>query len=86
MKKIFLALALLTSIVIASCDKLADFKKNLPAVSASDDAKVCCESFGYGSRMIKCCETYEWSTAARCKTPSGLVGGGRKIVDDSYCK
>jgi hypothetical protein len=85
MKKALLALALLT-LVIASCDRLGDFKKDLPAVSSPGDARVCCESFGYGSRMVKCCRTYEWSTASRCKTPPELVGGGKAIVADSYCK
>jgi hypothetical protein len=46
---------------------------------------VCCESFGYGSEMKKCCESYEWTEADECETSEGLVGGGKQIVDDELC-
>jgi hypothetical protein len=47
--------------------------------------KVCCHSFGFGSQMKRCCDNYEWTTADECKVPEGMVGGGKEIVDNSYC-
>ncbi|MFH0956950.1 MAG: hypothetical protein V1813_03735 [Candidatus Aenigmatarchaeota archaeon] len=46
---------------------------------------VCCESYGYGAQMTKCCETYAWTTAAECTVPEGFVGGGKNYLPDSYC-
>ena len=46
---------------------------------------VCCHSFGFGSEMKRCCDKYDWTTADECKVPEGLVGGGKEIVDNSYC-
>lgn len=51
-----------------------------------EEGKVCCESFGYGAEMKKCCETYEWTDADKCTTEEGFVGGGKEIVDDSKCE
>jgi hypothetical protein len=50
------------------------------------DEDVCCESFGYGSEMVECCQTYEWTTAAECAVAEGFVGGGKQVVDDSHCE
>jgi len=47
--------------------------------------KVCCHSFGFGSEMKRCCDRYEWATADGCKVPEGMIGGGKEIVDNSYC-
>jgi len=47
--------------------------------------KVCCHSFGFGSEMKRCCDKYEWTTADGCKVPEGMVGGGKEIIDNSYC-
>ena len=48
--------------------------------------KVCCESFGYGARMIKCCQSYEMVPRDQCKVEDGLVGGGKQVVDLSFCQ
>ncbi|HVV84376.1 MAG TPA: hypothetical protein VHE35_15015, partial [Kofleriaceae bacterium] len=54
--------------------------------SADGSAKqVCCESFGYGAQMVKCCETYAWTAADACVAPAGLVGGGKDVVSDDKC-
>lgn len=54
-----------------------------PSEAAAD--KVCCESFGYGAQMVKCCESYEWTTAAACTVPPGFVGGGKQVVAADKC-
>lgn len=35
------------------------FIMNTTVSCSSEDDTVCCESYGYGSNMEKCCETYE---------------------------
>lgn len=47
--------------------------------------RVCCESFGYGARMVECCQRVEWTTAAACTVSPGHVGGGRRVVDNARC-
>ena len=47
---------------------------------------ICCESYGWGANMEKCCESYEWITKEKCTTPEGFTGGGKQIVDNSYCE
>ncbi len=51
-----------------------------------EEELICCESFGYGAEMVKCCETYEWTTAEECTVPEDFVGGGKAVVEDSYCE
>jgi len=46
---------------------------------------ICCESFGYGSMMVKCCEEYEWTELDECVVEEDFVGGGKQVVSDSYC-
>lgn len=53
--------------------------------TTKNDGEVCCESFGYGSMMVKCCETYAWTLPAECVLPEGMVGGGREVVADEKC-
>jgi hypothetical protein len=48
-------------------------------------ARVCCESFGYGARMVECCFKDVWSSQDECKVPPGFVGGGRRVVSDDKC-
>jgi hypothetical protein len=48
--------------------------------------EVCCESYGFGARMVKCCEKYQWTTAEECVVPEGFVGGGKQVVDGSMCQ
>lgn len=48
--------------------------------------KVCCESFGYGAKMKKCCESYQMMLPENCQVEEGTAGGGMQIVDDSFCK
>jgi hypothetical protein len=47
---------------------------------------VCCHSFGYGSEMVRCCDEYQWISPEECTVPQGFVGGGKEIVNDSFCK
>lgn len=47
---------------------------------------VCCESFGYGTKMKKCCESYQMMPPENCKVEEGTAGGGMQIVDNSFCK
>jgi len=50
-----------------------------------DDSSVCCESFGYGARMVKTPSTYALMSKSQCTVEPGFVGGGKNIVDYSYC-
>lgn len=63
-------------------------------ISSTEDEFVCCESFGYGSNMIKTASTYETVAKNKCSScvldvTTGLekcaVGGSKKIVDNKYC-
>jgi len=47
---------------------------------------ACCHSFGYGSEMVRCCDEYQWTSPEECTVPQGFVGGGKEIVNDSFCK
>lgn len=52
---------------------------------AKPEGKVCCEIFGYGKEMEKVNIHHNWTTTENCTVPEDFVGGGREIVDDSYC-
>lgn len=54
--------------------------------NVTPEGKVCCEIFGYGKGMEKVNVHYEWTTQDNCTVPEGFVGGGREVVDGSYCK
>jgi hypothetical protein len=58
-----------------------------PAESAASQAgkQVCCESFGYGAKMVECCTKAVWSSPLDCVVPPGFVGGGKRVVDDTKC-
>ncbi|MBN1896110.1 MAG: hypothetical protein JW789_00095 [Candidatus Aenigmarchaeota archaeon] len=47
---------------------------------------VCCESYGFGAEMVKCCEIYNLTAPEDCAVDVDFVGGGKNIVDDSYCE
>ncbi|HRZ28432.1 MAG TPA: hypothetical protein P5346_11590 [Spirochaetota bacterium] len=70
MKKVlFLILPLLIPLTYLECD----YEHNM----------VCCETYGLGADLEKCCETYESVEKEEC---SGTIdGGGKQVVDDSYC-
>jgi hypothetical protein len=88
------------ALALASCGKGSGPKE--PAAPSADPAgdggdpdapaaepgadRVCCESFGYGAGMEKCCESYAWTTAAECTIPPGFVGGGKNVVTDDRCQ
>lgn len=55
------------------------------APAAKTEGQVCCESFGYGAMMAKCCESYSWTAPGECVVPEGMVGGGRAVVADEKC-
>ena len=87
MKKIILpaGMFLLTFALLAGCTaqkKEADTTAEEP----KEEKRVCCESYGYGSEMKKCCETYEWVEPGQCGAEEGIVGGGKEVVDDSKCE
>ena len=54
--------------------------------SKTNTEKVCCESFGYGTKMKKCCESYQMMPPENCQLEDGTAGGGMQIVDNSFCK
>ena len=56
-----------------------------PAHAADVEARVCCESFGYGSMMVECCQKTAWSRPNECHLPDDDVGGGKRIVSDDKC-
>jgi hypothetical protein len=56
-----------------------------PEPTPGPDGLVCCESFGYGSMMAKCCESYEWTAPDACAVSADHVGGGKQVVDASLC-
>jgi hypothetical protein len=55
------------------------------ATPTAPEGQVCCESFGHGAQMVKCCESYAWTTAEACTVPPGMVGGGKQIVAAEKC-
>lgn len=59
---------------------------NTKVKKSSGDSIVCCEIFGYGSKMKKCCFKYRWLSKSKCVVPKNFVGGGRRVVKDSFCK
>lgn len=59
---------------------------NTTPASSATDIKVCCASFGYGSNMVKTNNSYKSVNKNECVYPAGLVGGGKEIVSDSFCK
>lgn len=74
MKKICLILLLVLIVVFGVFMALGKTKN-----------KVCCEFYGFGAMMVKCCEKYEWTKPEEC-IAGNVVGGGRQVVDDSFCK
>jgi hypothetical protein len=56
-----------------------------PKDGPTSDEQVCCESFGYGAMMVKCCESYEWTTRSECAVPEQHVGGGKQVVEAGKC-
>lgn len=47
---------------------------------------VCCESFGYGAKMVKTPSSYALMPKSQCKVAAGFVGGGKNIVDKNFCE
>lgn len=79
-----------TALLLAACGGGAPAVQSKPAPATAnapaDAAKpVCCESFGYGERMVECCSAFEWTKADECKVPAGFVGGNKRIVSDDHC-
>ena len=97
MRPLFFSVLAVCALSLGACAKTSDntdakpteAAKTEPATSevvpAAAEAKVCCESFGYGSQMVKCCETYNWTTTAECSVEPGFVGGGKAVVGDELC-
>ncbi len=76
------------TLVLGGCPKGADPTTppaGDPAASPATAGQVCCESFGYGSMMVKCCESYAWTAPAECVVAPDMAGGGMEIVDDAKC-
>lgn len=48
--------------------------------------QICCKIFGYGTEMKEVNVHYEKTARDQCKVPIGMTGGGRTIVDDSFCE
>jgi hypothetical protein len=88
MKKIVLPMGvlLLAFALLTGCTTQKQEDETSSEEKTKEEAKVCCESYGYGSEMKKCCETYEWTEPGQCGTEEGMVGGGKEVVDDSKCE
>lgn len=46
---------------------------------------VCCKIYGLGAGMEEVNVTYVLAVPEACTVPEGFVGGGREVVEDSYC-
>ena len=51
----------------------------------TDKKMVCCESFGYGVEMKKCCQQYEMMPRNKCRVGAMIDGGGKNVVSNAYC-
>lgn len=71
-------------LLLAGCPKAEPLVTPEPG-PAPVAGQVCCESFGYGAMMVKCCESYAWTAPEACVTPEGFVGGGKAVVADEMC-
>lgn len=71
-------------LLLAACPK-SDPASTPPDAPVDTPAQVCCESFGYGAQMVKCCESYAWTAPDACVVSPELVGGGKAVVDDARC-
>lgn len=88
-----LSLAAIVAVALAACGTTKTPPGPAPEpttgpvkpVDTTPAGKVCCESFGYGAQMVKCCEAYAWTTADECKVAPGFVGGGKQVVADEKC-
>ena len=49
-----------------------------------DTTNVCCEMFGYGAYMTRTPSVYEMMPKNKCLEQ--VPGGGRNVVDNSFCK
>ena len=86
---------LLVSLVLCACSTPAPAPPPAPVPAPAPvppptpvpppAAQVCCESFGFGARMVKCCESYAWTAPEACTVPPDFVGGGKAVVADSMC-
>ncbi len=81
MKQLTLTILLLFTI---STNAFADKKEE--SKPKAKTKMVCCESFGYGTKMKKCCESYQMMPPENCQVEEGTAGGGMQIVDNSFCK
>lgn len=75
---------LLAALLLSACSKQVPPNEPEPSQPASADL-VCCESYGFGAMMAKCCESYAWTTADACTVSPEHVGGGKDVVDDALC-
>jgi starvation-inducible outer membrane lipoprotein len=94
MKKTFILLFVVIIFVISGCsinpNLSNDFNNSEKRIDSDKNqkTKVCCKTFGYGSRMVECCQRYEWTDPDKCSYPEDLqiTGGGKVIVEDSFCE
>lgn len=94
MEKTFILLLVGIVFIISGCNVSSnlnnDFGSNLNN-DLNNDKKtkvVCCKTFGYGAEMVECCQKYEWTDPDKCSISDELqiTGGGKAIVEDSFCK
>lgn len=87
MSKIFgVIIILAVGVLYSSCATIKKQPAENETTEETSEKKVCCESYGYGSEMKKCCEKYEMTTKEECKVKEDFVGGGKNIVDNSFCQ
>ncbi len=92
---IFLILGILASfpLVLADSNDFGSNNAQVGIISAGNDSsnpdgvtRICCHTYGLGAMMEKVNSEYEIMQAKDCVVPENWVGGGKEIVDDSYCE
>jgi hypothetical protein len=81
---------LLTTLLLGACAKPGPLPEPAPEPTpapgpVAPEGQVCCESFGFGEMMARCCETYEWTAPEACVVPADHVGGGKSVVPNEKC-
>ena len=61
-------------------------REKIRALTCEDlQEQICCEIYGYGAYMIRTSSTYEMMSRNQCTNVPGYTGGGKNIVNNSYC-
>src|SRR4051812_11841872 len=80
----FMKFAMVFLCFFSACQSSHNYSET-PSQVKMEDPIVCCNSYGIGAYGVKCCEKYKSTKKSECIVPEGSVGGGKSIVDNSYC-